>query len=78
VGVGDTVSLIAMSPVAEGVSTTGLEYPLSGDDLYFGSTRGVSNVQVAPQARVTLRSGVLLCVTVPQSAVRNSNPDITP
>jgi thiamine pyrophosphokinase len=59
---GELVSLIALHGPAEGVSTDGLEYPLSDDRLEPGSSRGVSNRFVAEAARVRVERGVLLAV----------------
>jgi len=59
---GDVVSLISISGDAHGVSTTGLEYPLQSETLYFGATRGVSNVFQAQEASVILESGLLLVI----------------
>lgn len=59
---GDTVSLIPVFGDATGVHTTGLEYPLHGETLPFGSTRGLSNVLLAAPATITLNQGMLLCV----------------
>jgi thiamine pyrophosphokinase len=44
------------------VTTGGLVYPLRGETLSPGSSRGVSNVFAAAEARVTLERGVLLAV----------------
>jgi thiamine pyrophosphokinase len=60
--VGDLVSLLAVGGPATGVRTEGLEYPLRGEQLDAGSTRGVSNVFAAPSAAVSLENGVLLAV----------------
>lgn len=59
---GELVSLLALHRPATGVTTHGLLYPLAGEDLPPGSTRGVSNEIVASPARVSLASGVLLVV----------------
>jgi thiamine pyrophosphokinase len=59
---GDTLSLIPVGGDAEGVETEGLEYPLKKETLKFGAARGVSNVLVEEQARVSLAAGHLLCV----------------
>ncbi|MBA2740545.1 MAG: thiamine diphosphokinase [Actinobacteria bacterium] len=59
---GELVSLVALHGRAEGVSTEGLEYPLSGETLETGSTRGVSNVFTAETARVRVERGVLLAI----------------
>ena len=59
---GDLVSLVPLHGPALGIVTEGLLYPLRGEDLAVGSTRGVSNELAAPEASVRLRSGVLLAV----------------
>ena len=59
---GDLVSLLALHGPAEGVLTEGLAYPLAGETLEPGSSRGVSNVFVADIARITLERGVLLAI----------------
>jgi thiamine pyrophosphokinase len=61
---GDTVSLIPLGGDAYGVSTDQLEYPLFGETLFFGATRGLSNVLLAEIAEVRLRLGLLLCVVI--------------
>jgi thiamine pyrophosphokinase len=60
--VGDLVTLIAFGSDAEGVRTEGLRYPLRGETLRLGSSRGVSNEVAAAGARVTLALGALLVV----------------
>jgi thiamine pyrophosphokinase len=59
---GDTVSLIPLSGVVEGVETQGLYYPLRHETLRFGPARGVSNVMVTERAQVRLQTGTLLIV----------------
>ena len=59
---GDLVSLLALHGPAEGVRTAGLVYPLAGETLAPGSSRGVSNVFAAPTARVAVERGVLLAI----------------
>jgi thiamine pyrophosphokinase len=59
---GELVSLVAVGGPARGVTTAGLEYPLAGETLDPGSTRGVSNVFLGQEAEVGLASGVLLAV----------------
>ena len=61
---GDTVSLIPIGGDAQGVTTSGLEYPLKGETLAFGATRGVSNVLLEESATVHLQGGLLLCVVI--------------
>ena len=50
---GDLLSLLPLGGAAEGVTTQGLQYPLTDEALYPGRARGVSNVFLAPVARVT-------------------------
>lgn len=59
---GELVSLLAVNGPACGVTTEGLLYPLAGEQLEPGSTRGVSNELAAPAATVRLEHGVLLAV----------------
>lgn len=61
---GDTVSLVPLGGDATGITTHGLEYPLAGGTLVFGSTRGVSNVLLKETAEVMLAAGILLCVVI--------------
>ena len=60
--VGELVSLLAVGGPARGVRTSGLEYPLNGEDIEPCTTRGVSNVICDPPAEVEVSSGVLLAV----------------
>jgi thiamine pyrophosphokinase len=61
-GTGELLTLVPLGGPAHGVTTEGLEYPLRGETLEPGSTRGVSNVFTGDVARVTLTSGVLLAI----------------
>jgi thiamine pyrophosphokinase len=58
---GTLVSLIPLSNCS-GVSTSGLEYPLSGAAMKLGSSLGVSNVMSAEAAVVSVKDGLLLVV----------------
>jgi thiamine pyrophosphokinase len=71
---GDTLSLIPLGSKAHGITTNQLEYPLHGEDLPLGSTRGVSNILLAEEAQISLDEGFLLCVVIhqPDQAI---NPD---
>ena len=60
--VGETISLFALGGRAEGVTTSGLAYPLAGEPLEPGSSRGVSNLFHDPEARVTVDRGVVLAM----------------
>ena len=64
---GELLTLIPLGGAATGVTTDGLEYPLRGETLAPGTTRGVSNVFLGTEARVTLERGVLLAIR-PQGA----------
>lgn len=60
---GSLVTLLAAGGAAEGVRTDGLRYPLRGETLAPGSTRGVSNEFIGTSASVSLTSGVLLAIS---------------
>jgi thiamine pyrophosphokinase len=59
---GDLVSLLPFGGDAVGVTTRGLAYPLLDEPLRAGPARGLSNVRLGLEARVSLRSGRLLIV----------------
>lgn len=59
---GATISLIAFGGAATGVSTHGLECPLASEQIEAGSSRGVSNRFVQPEATIRVDHGVLLAV----------------
>ena len=63
--IGDLVSLIPLGESASDVATHGLRYPLVGETLVLGRTRGLSNVRVAEVARVSVGSGRLLVIETP-------------
>ena len=57
---GDLLTLLPVHGSAEGVTTEGLGYPLRGETLPAGTSRGVSNVFSAPEASITVDRGCLL------------------
>ena len=59
---GDLLTMLPVHGPAEGVTTEGLEYPLRGETLVPGTSRGVSNVFSAPEALITVERGCLLAV----------------
>ncbi len=59
---GELLTLVALHAPAEGIRTDGLVYPLAGETLEPGSSRGVSNVFAAERAEVSVESGVVLAV----------------
>jgi thiamine pyrophosphokinase len=60
--VGDLLTLVPVGGPASGVRTAGLRFPLAGEVLPPGTTRGVSNVVEALPVRVALAAGTLLAV----------------
>jgi thiamine pyrophosphokinase len=59
---GELVSLVPAHGPAVGVTTEGLVYPLRGETLDAGTSRGISNVFEEAHARVSLEAGVLLAI----------------
>jgi thiamine pyrophosphokinase len=59
---GSLVTLVAMGGPARGIVTEGLRYPLRGEELMPGTTRGVSNELVEGSGSVRLQDGTLLVV----------------
>ena len=59
---GDTVSLLPMAGSATGIVTDRLKYRLRRETLSFGPARGISNVMLTKEARVTFESGILLVI----------------
>jgi thiamine pyrophosphokinase len=60
--VGDTLSLIALTGDAHGVTIEGCEYPLNEAPLPLGATLGISNVFSQPTAKITVRQGIILAL----------------
>lgn len=59
---GDIVSLLPVHGPATGITLVGLRYPLAGETLQPGQTRGVSNVLAATTANVQLEAGTLVVI----------------
>lgn len=59
---GELLSLFALHGPAEGVRTDGLVYPLAGERLEPGSSRGVSNVFATASATIAVDRGVLVAI----------------
>lgn len=55
--IGDEVSIIPISEKLENIVTVGLEYKLYHENLFFGSTRGISNFMVKTSAKITASNG---------------------
>lgn len=62
--IGDTVSIVPVGGDVCGVTTQNLEYPLDNETLYFGESRGVSNVMTANACTITAKSGIGLVIKV--------------
>jgi thiamine pyrophosphokinase len=58
----ELISLLALHGEARGVVSEGLVYPLRGEVLRAGSSRGVSNLFESDEARVAIARGVLVAV----------------
>ena len=58
----ELISLLALHGPATGILTEGLAYPLHGETLVPGSSRGISNLFTGTEARVKVRHGTLLAV----------------
>lgn len=71
---GEMLSLFALHGPAAGVTTSGLRYPLNGETLEPGSSRGTSNELVERDARVTVDDGVILVLRPNGSAWAGSAP----
>ncbi|MEX2653935.1 MAG: thiamine diphosphokinase [Acidimicrobiia bacterium] len=64
---GASVSLVPVGGDTEGVTTSGLRWPLTGESLTSGSTLGVSNEFAATRATVEIQTGTLLVIVPGQS-----------
>lgn len=70
---GDFVSLLPLDPTVEGIATIGLRYPLHGEALHVGPSRGLSNELTEPEARVTTARGRLLVVHTRSNPAEGGN-----
>jgi thiamine pyrophosphokinase len=59
---GDLVSLVPIDKRVAGIKTQGLEYPLHGETLERGSTRGISNVMLEAEAEIRWQKGWMIIV----------------
>ncbi len=59
---GDLVTLLSLGADATGVRTRGLRYPLNGETLKAGRSRGLSNLVTQAPASVSLEAGTLLVI----------------
>jgi thiamine pyrophosphokinase len=63
--IGDLVTLLPFGGDATGLTTDGLRYPLRGESLRSGPSRGLSNVRVAGDAALTVGTGRILVLETP-------------
>jgi thiamine pyrophosphokinase len=68
---GELVSLLPVHGPAREIWTEGLAYPLRGEDLQPGTSRGVSNAFLGTNATIRLGSGVLLVVAPGQAGLES-------
>lgn len=59
---GDLVSTIPLSSTVTGITLRGFKYPLENDELFLGSSRGISNELSGDCGQISLREGLLLVV----------------
>ncbi len=59
---GELLTLLPIHGPVSGIVTSGLRYPLHGEQLPAGSSRGVSNAFAEATATVALSAGVLLAI----------------
>lgn len=59
---GDLISLFAWGEPAEGVTTSGLQYPLQNETLFPWQSRGVSNLAISDQFSLSFTRGRLLVI----------------
>jgi thiamine pyrophosphokinase len=59
---GQLVSLFPFNGDTHGIYTENLYYPLHNETLYFGPSRGISNVMLDSEAKIGLTSGLLLVI----------------
>lgn len=68
--IGDLLTLLPLGGDVDGVTVSGLAYPLSDGLLEAGSTRGLSNVRTARVARIEIKRGWLVVVETPATLSR--------
>ncbi|MGN0106483.1 MAG: thiamine diphosphokinase [Hominilimicola sp.] len=61
---GQTLSIIPINGDAQGITTSGLEYPLCDETLHFASSRGISNVMLDSKCEITIERGMAFVIKV--------------
>jgi thiamine pyrophosphokinase len=70
--IGQRVSLLPLNGPVTGIHTEGLRYPLTNETLFPEKTRGISNQMNANRARISIQSGLLLCIHETTSVLERS------
>lgn len=60
--IGQGVSLLALRGPVTGIHTDGLRFALKDEMMFPDKTRGISNQMDAPTARISIQTGMLLCI----------------
>jgi thiamine pyrophosphokinase len=63
--IGSRMSLIPLGAEVQAVQTSGLEFELKRETLSLGSSRGISNVVINEEQKITHSAGLLLCILSP-------------
>ena len=71
---GDTISLVPLGGDAVGVTTTGLQWNLNGDDLSVRASRGVSNRAITTFVTIALVAGTLAIMRPVQAEPTQGEP----
>lgn len=70
--IGATVGLIPFGGDVDGITTTGLQWPLHNDTLHVAASRGISNRAVAETLSIAIRTGRLfVTIEAPQAESEN-------
>jgi len=56
------LSIIPLTETVEGVTTSGLKYPLTNAEMNFGSTLGISNQFLCETAIISVKKGVIIVI----------------
>lgn len=67
--INDTFGLQSWGDSAAQITTTGLQWPLTDESLSNFETRGVSNIAIARQVSIAIKSGRLLVIHQPKAAL---------
>ncbi len=60
--IGEYLSILPYGTEVEGVTLTGLEYPLYNKKVHIGDSIGVSNRFIEPKATISIKKGYLLVI----------------